>query len=445
MTIQVRKPTGLPPWPIIGLFGREKAGKSYAAAVASSSPLIGRTLWVGIGEDDPDEYGQVPGADFDIVMHNGTFDGILRAVKDAVAEPTVDGKPTLLVIDSMTNLWNLCVDNVQAIANTRSSGNRGANGEKPISPDLWNAAAANWAKVMDAVRAHRGPSLLTARLDEVMVMGDDGKPTKQKTMKVQAHKTLPYDVGVVVELHERGHALIKGVRSVKMALEREEEIKGGISIPALWDRLGLSAKAGTSDRVHAGVVIDDVTEEGLLATWSDKAIAETTLDGIRALWQEANVLVKQGALPTSVLDRITLIGSDLKAKQTPPPLPGTATSPPEKRDWVKEAEARETAAAVRELAREAEALGADAEVLVRIEAIAALKPGDEGNQANGEWARPEGAPDDWNAPAVLGEGEEKPEQPEAETAKKATKAAAAKPAVEPEPAAAEPPTEEEPF
>jgi hypothetical protein len=440
MTIQTRKPTGLPPWPIILLAGREKSGKSYAAAVASSSPLVGRTLWVGIGEDDPDEYGQVPGADFDIVVHNGTFDGILRAVKDAAAEPPVDGKPNLLVLDSMTNLWNLCVDNVQAIANQRSSGSRGANGEKPISPDLWNAAAANWAKVMDAVRAHRGPSLLTARLDEVMVM-EDGKPTKQKQMKVQAHKTLPYDVGVVVELHERGHALIKGVRSVKMALEREEEVQGGIAIPVLWDRLGLSAKAGTSDRVHAGVVIDDVTEEGLLATWSEKARQETTLDGIRALWQEANALVKQGVLPQSVADRITLIGSDLKAKQTPPPLPGTAVSPPAQREWVKEAEGRETAAAVRELAREAEALGADAEVLVQLEAIAALKPGAEGNQAEGSWARPEGAPDDWNTPAVLGEGE----QAEPEPAKKTTKAAAAKPAAEPEPVAAEPPTEEEPF
>lgn len=444
MTIQTRKPTGLPPWPIILLAGREKSGKSYAAAVASSSPLVGRTLWVGIGEDDPDEYGQVPGADFDIVMHNGTFDGILRAVKDAVAEPPVDGKPTLLVLDSMTNLWNLCVDNVQAIANQRTSGSRGANGEKPISPDLWNAAAANWAKVMDAVRAHRGPSVLTARLDEVMVM-DDGKPTKQKTMKVQAHKTLPYDVGVVVELHERGHALIKGVRSVKMALEREEEVNGGIAIPALWDRLGLSAKAGTSDRVHAGVVIDDVSEEGLLATWSDKALAETTLDGIRQVWQEANVLVRQGALPTSVLDRITLIGSDLKAKQTPPPLPGTATSPPEKREWVKEAEVLETAAAVRELAREAEALGADADVLVKLEAIAALKPADEGDQANGPWAKPEGAPDDWDQPAVLAAREEAAEQPETEPAKKATKPPAATPASEPEPAAAASTADEEPF
>ena len=400
MTIQTRKPTGLPPWPIILLAGREKAGKSYAAAVASSSPLVGRTLWVGIGEDDPDEYGQVPGADFDIVMHNGSFDGILRAVKDAVAEPPVDGKPTLLVLDSMTNLWNLCVDNVQAIANQRTSGNRGANGEKPISPDLWNVAAANWAKVMDAVRTHRGPSIVTARLDEVMVM-DDGKPTKQKQMKVQAHKTLPYDVGVVVELHERGHALIKGARSVTMALEREEQVNGGISIPDLWNRMGLSAKAGTSDRVHAGVVIDDVTEEGLLATWSDKALAETTLDGIRALWQEANILVKQGALTTAVLDRITLIGSDLKAKQTPPPLPGTATSPPKKRDWVKEAEALDTEAAVRELQREAEALGADAETLQKVDAIALTKPGPAPTDVAPEVERPAGAGEDWNAAAVL--------------------------------------------
>ena len=40
-----RKPSGLPSWPVILLAGREKTGKSYHAALASSSALIGRTFW----------------------------------------------------------------------------------------------------------------------------------------------------------------------------------------------------------------------------------------------------------------------------------------------------------------------------------------------------------------------------------------------------------------
>lgn len=72
MTLTTRKPTGLPSWPILLIAGVPKAGKSYACAAASASPLVGRTLWVPVGEDDPDELGGIPGADFDIVQHDGT-------------------------------------------------------------------------------------------------------------------------------------------------------------------------------------------------------------------------------------------------------------------------------------------------------------------------------------------------------------------------------------
>ena len=71
MSLKTRKPTGLPAWPILLIAGVEKAGKTYAAAAASSSDLIGRTLWVSIGEDDPDEYGAIPGARFEIIRDLG--------------------------------------------------------------------------------------------------------------------------------------------------------------------------------------------------------------------------------------------------------------------------------------------------------------------------------------------------------------------------------------
>ena len=60
MTLTTRKPTGLPAWPILLIAGVPKAGKSYACAAASASPLVGRTLWVPVGEDDPDELGGDP-------------------------------------------------------------------------------------------------------------------------------------------------------------------------------------------------------------------------------------------------------------------------------------------------------------------------------------------------------------------------------------------------
>ena len=120
MSLKTRKPTGLAPWPITLVAGAEKAGKSWSAAEASGSDLIGRTLWIGIGEDDPDEYALIPGANFEIVEHAGTYRSILDELTNAVAEPQGD-KPTLIVVDSMTRLWDLIVSDVQEIANLRSS------------------------------------------------------------------------------------------------------------------------------------------------------------------------------------------------------------------------------------------------------------------------------------------------------------------------------------
>src|SRR5690242_8022331 len=104
---QTRRPSGKPPWPIVLIAGVEKAGKSYAAALASGSDLVGRTLWYGIGEDAPDEYARVPGADFEIVEHDGTYRDILAALEWGAAQPRVNGKPTLLVVDSFGRAWDL--------------------------------------------------------------------------------------------------------------------------------------------------------------------------------------------------------------------------------------------------------------------------------------------------------------------------------------------------
>ncbi|MDQ7877330.1 hypothetical protein Q9R08_05000 [Microbacterium sp. QXD-8] len=248
MTLQTRKPTGLPSWPIMLLAGREKAGKSWAAVAASASPLIGRTLYIGIGEDDPDEYALIPGADFEIVEHDGTYPGILRAVRDAVAEPSGD-LPTLIIVDSGTRLWNLIGDNMQAIANRRANGKKTASGDYTISTDLWNVAANQWQDVMDALREHHGPTIITARLDPVTVM-ENGQPTKAKEWKVQAHKSLVFDATAIVEMRERGQFLITGVKSARVQLDKPKAYPD-FTVDNLWDRLGLTE--GTAVRTHATV------------------------------------------------------------------------------------------------------------------------------------------------------------------------------------------------
>lgn len=259
MALKTRKPTGQASWPLVLLAGMQGAGKSYGAAVASASPLVGRTLWVSIGERDPDDYGAVRDADgnladFEIVEHDGSYAGIRQAFADAVAEPPVDGLPTLLVGDSMTRLWNLITENVQGIANARKKGTRAAaTGDYTVTSDLWNQAAQQWADVMNIITSHEGPVILTARLDSVTVM-ENGQPTKEKTWKVQGHKSLPFDVDAQVELYSRGEFMLTKVKTVANPLDRPRPVPN-FTVPWLWDQIGVSGMG--SPRKHTVTRTDE--------------------------------------------------------------------------------------------------------------------------------------------------------------------------------------------
>ena len=158
---------------------------------------------------------------------------------------------------------------MQAIANRRAKGRKTASGDYTISTDLWNVAAGQWQDVMDALRMHQGPVVLTARLDSVAVM-ENGAPTGQKEWKVQAHKTLVFDASVVVEMRERGSFLITGLRSVRIALEKPKQYPD-FTVEKLWGDLGLAE--GTGKREHAAVVADKAGPEPGQPTKQDRVNA----------------------------------------------------------------------------------------------------------------------------------------------------------------------------
>lgn len=255
-----RRPTGKPSWPFLLIAGREGAGKSWSAAEASASDLIGRTLWVGVGEDDPDEYALIKGADFEIVQHDGTYRDILAAVEWATTQTSPDGRPVLVVVDSVTRVWDLLCDMAQDAANDRARrkrnqpGNRGQQGgddvEADIHMDLWNVAKGRWANIVDTLRSHHGPVIVTARMDEVTVMAG-GKPTTQKEWRVKAEKSLPYDVTHIVELPERGAAFLAKAKTARMEVPRRIPLPG-FTVDRLWRDLGL-AEVAPQDRAHSGI------------------------------------------------------------------------------------------------------------------------------------------------------------------------------------------------
>lgn len=261
--LATRKPTGKPAWPITLIAGAEKAGKSYSCAEASASDLIDRTLWVGVGEDAPDELGALPGARFEIVETDGTYRGILQALEACVAQPA-KGKPHLIVLDSATRLWDLLCDELQVEANRRARV-KAEKYKRPvpdedatITMDQWNAAKQRWAHIIDTLRAHQGPVLITARLENVTVLDAQGKPTTDRTWKVKAEKSLPYDVGCIVEMPARGDTHLAGVRSLRFKpAQTGRTAYPNFTVDKLWRDLGLAEKDGTSERRHATIDAED--------------------------------------------------------------------------------------------------------------------------------------------------------------------------------------------
>ncbi|MCA1844980.1 MAG: hypothetical protein LC792_17660 [Actinobacteria bacterium] len=254
MALQTRRPTGKPPWPITLIAGIEKAGKSYAAAQASASPLIGRTFWFTMGEDDPDEYGAIEGARFEIVQYDGTFRGLHGSMREALQEPNDPERPNLFVEDSASRLWAMLSDEAQEKANHRWARRRANAGKNPpedgavIGTDLWNNATGRWNAIMNLLRQHQGPSIITARLAYKSLMVN-GEPSGEKEWKVEGQKGLPFDVGTVIQLHARGEAYLTGVRSMRFQPTEALTPYPDFTMHDLWTKLGL-ADAPAGARTH---------------------------------------------------------------------------------------------------------------------------------------------------------------------------------------------------
>jgi hypothetical protein len=249
---RTRKPTGIPPWPTILLAGGEKSGKSWSAAQFSGSDLVGQTYYIEIGEHYADEYGRIPGARYEIVEHDGTYGDILESVRWAVAQERVDGKPTCIILDSATILWDLLVDQAHATAYRRWR-NKNPKAPEPddevqVTIDLWNIAKAKFAAVIGELYRHDGPSILTARLEQVAVMAN-GKPTTEKAWKVRAEKNLPFEVDAVIQAREPRTFQITGLRSTELELPVGKTIPmPGFTVEGFLRKLGLDKAGATAPR-----------------------------------------------------------------------------------------------------------------------------------------------------------------------------------------------------
>ncbi len=253
-TLKTRRPSGKPPQPLILLAGAEKTGKTYAGAALSASDVVDRTFWIEIGEGAADQYGELPGARYEIVEHDGTYQGIGAAIYAATQQPRPNGKPHAIVIDSMTELWDLLADEAQAVANERAArrrGNKPSDSDAQITMDLWNAAKKRWRRIVDTVRTYDGPVILTARLELVTVMDDGGKPTTAKDWKIRAEKNLPFECDAIVRMPAPGVAELTGVRSLRVQVPAGGALPlPGFTLERLLTDLGVTEQGATAVRSY---------------------------------------------------------------------------------------------------------------------------------------------------------------------------------------------------
>ncbi|PNG18597.1 hypothetical protein, partial [Streptomyces cahuitamycinicus] len=249
-----RKPTGLPNPPMIVLCGPEKCGKSHEAARGTGSDLIGIAFWIEIGgsEGTADYYGRVPGANYEIVPHDGSYQDILDAIRWAVAQPQrVPGKPNMIVLDNGSNLWDMISDEQALFARRRAvnkaqdTRRRAPSLDDPVvvDPDLWNRAKDRWGEVLWMLRRHAGPVVMIAR-QEIVTAFENDKPTRNTTRKIKAEKNLPSAVDAIVEMHGIGEAYLTGVRTLHWDVKPGDTVRfDDFSIDALLRRMGFEEAA----------------------------------------------------------------------------------------------------------------------------------------------------------------------------------------------------------
>jgi hypothetical protein len=294
------------PWPLVLVEGGEKAGKSWAAAVLSSSEQVGRTLWIDWAEGAADEYGAIPGARYEVIEHDGTWNSILEQVKAARDEArlAVDAgeKPVVLVLDSMTAEWDDLKEWVDGKARRREANakrlEKDPDAEVQITTDLWNLATARHKELMRVLMRFPGIVVMTARGADQVAM-ENGKPTTKRVWKVEGQKNLGYDASVWVRLSRTETPQIIGARSVHAGIVPGDDKPKRVPELTL-EQLVFEILKCDPKTAH---VRDFQSVQDRVLDFLDRIDAVTSKDELTALWREAKAAE---VLPIGALDGPTV-------------------------------------------------------------------------------------------------------------------------------------------
>ncbi|MGW1801671.1 LAGLIDADG family homing endonuclease [Streptomyces sp. NPDC001984] len=276
---------------------------TWSAAEFSASEQIGQMYWIDLAEGSADEYSAIPGADYLIIDHDGTYRDILeqiRAVHTEARRAAAAGEPpVVLSIDSGSSLWRM----LKSWTNERARRGRSNAQRLQDDPDaaievgmnLWNDATERWADVIHLLQTFPGIAIITARGKQITAIDDNGKPVMDrgralKEWKVSAQKDLAFDCSVWVRMRRGSAPQVIKARSLQLRIEDGKPLTlPDFTIEDLvFNRLGCSIDsqprqmpALVGDRVQAWLNEHDVTElrdvEKLRQLWWDAAGDDTGL------------------------------------------------------------------------------------------------------------------------------------------------------------------------
>ena len=396
-----RRPTGKPPLPLILLSGVQKSGKTWLAAEATTLPYFGRRFWFEIGEDgEADRYGALDGADYEIVEHDGSYRDIYQALQWAVAQPRVDGKPNMIIIDSGSVLWDLLSEEQQLIANRRAA-EKAERSRRPfdtsrdatITPDQWNVANKRWRQVIKLLKSFDGLAIVTCRLDEVTVMDDAGNPTKDKTWKAKIQKETVNDVDAIIQLRDFRSAYVLGVRSVPPIFRHDETRHlPDFSIGRFLEMLGVLDGGATQQRQ-----VVDLRPEAYLEEYEEEVKRLAQQERATAQQREA---AARGELPDP--EQVSRAISDAFTRPA---------APDEKRRALLEVRSRYGASVLAQLPFKTMDGMTDANTAIdlALEKVRAMEP--DPQQDRPATAQAGEHPQEWPQPAQIGGGGHQPTPP----------------------------------
>jgi hypothetical protein len=206
---------------------------SFEAARLTGDERIGGSYWLQVGrETTADEYGAVDGARYEIIGHDGSWRDMYAALEQSHGEAhqlvkadDYDGRPPLLVVDSMTGVWEHLSRWAESRALLANSNVvkllQDPHADIDIGALLWNAANRRHKAWMTLCLTWPGPVVLLARGKMSMAVNERTGNLDHKAPKVytvNAQKDLPFEVTMHLRLDVKEHPEILGYRHPKYGI-----------------------------------------------------------------------------------------------------------------------------------------------------------------------------------------------------------------------------------